>query len=283
MSTDKAMVTDALTRPIIGIENRTAQEAFDIMCDRIRRSAALAQAEQTVAAKPLEWIAPWPDEATDTRRSAVSLGLAYFVDEVDDHWEATLYYWGCGASISLGIYGTLDDVKAAAQSDYERRIRSALSAALSEAEQQPVAVKPLGEVIAYRGPLSTLSNGRDLKLNVPIGHIPIGTKLYAHPPAQREAGEAAAPVQDVDGLTPEGYVADFIAHGEKSTRKLPPWEQAYQDAGLIDEAANRGYIWIGRDVACTVEVTPHGRTAAELHRLRQAMSTPSPQTREDGL
>lgn len=25
-----------LTRPIIGIENRTAQEAFDIMCDRIR-------------------------------------------------------------------------------------------------------------------------------------------------------------------------------------------------------------------------------------------------------
>lgn len=27
---------DDLTRPIIGIENRTAQEAFDIMCDRIR-------------------------------------------------------------------------------------------------------------------------------------------------------------------------------------------------------------------------------------------------------
>lgn len=28
-----------LTRPIIGIENRTAQEAFDIMCDRIRRAS----------------------------------------------------------------------------------------------------------------------------------------------------------------------------------------------------------------------------------------------------
>ena len=27
---------DRLTRPIIGIENRTPQEAFDIMCDRIR-------------------------------------------------------------------------------------------------------------------------------------------------------------------------------------------------------------------------------------------------------
>jgi len=46
MSTDKAMVTEALTRPIIGIENRTAQETFDIMCDRIRRSAALSEAEQ---------------------------------------------------------------------------------------------------------------------------------------------------------------------------------------------------------------------------------------------
>ena len=29
-----------LTRPIIGIENRTAQEAFDIMCDRIRSALA---------------------------------------------------------------------------------------------------------------------------------------------------------------------------------------------------------------------------------------------------
>jgi len=26
---------DELTRPIIGIENRTAQEVFDIMCDRM--------------------------------------------------------------------------------------------------------------------------------------------------------------------------------------------------------------------------------------------------------
>lgn len=35
-TTDNAMVTDGLTRPIVGINNRTAQEAFDIMCDRIR-------------------------------------------------------------------------------------------------------------------------------------------------------------------------------------------------------------------------------------------------------
>lgn len=31
---------DTLTRPIIGIKNRTAQEVFDIMCDRIRAEVA---------------------------------------------------------------------------------------------------------------------------------------------------------------------------------------------------------------------------------------------------
>jgi iron-sulfur cluster repair protein YtfE (RIC family) len=29
-------VSNDITRPIIGIENRTAQEVFDIMCDRVR-------------------------------------------------------------------------------------------------------------------------------------------------------------------------------------------------------------------------------------------------------
>lgn len=31
---------DRLTRPIAGIENRTPQEVFEIMCDRIRGSRA---------------------------------------------------------------------------------------------------------------------------------------------------------------------------------------------------------------------------------------------------
>ena len=34
--------TLALTRPIVGIENRTAQEVFDIMCDRFRLAALVA-------------------------------------------------------------------------------------------------------------------------------------------------------------------------------------------------------------------------------------------------
>lgn len=42
------MTTGDLTRPIVGIENRTAAEVFDIMCDRIRR-ARPAPAQEPVA------------------------------------------------------------------------------------------------------------------------------------------------------------------------------------------------------------------------------------------
>lgn len=36
MTQDKTALPEGLTRPIIGIEHRTAQEVFDIMSDRIR-------------------------------------------------------------------------------------------------------------------------------------------------------------------------------------------------------------------------------------------------------
>jgi hypothetical protein len=41
-----------VTRPIIGIENRTAQEVFDIMCDRFTR-----------ATQPLSLTVDWPADA----------------------------------------------------------------------------------------------------------------------------------------------------------------------------------------------------------------------------
>lgn len=53
-------------RPIIGIENRTAQEAFDIMADRIKRftPALLASAEREVRYREaLRGIAETPDAA----------------------------------------------------------------------------------------------------------------------------------------------------------------------------------------------------------------------------
>jgi len=54
-------MTEKLTRPIIGIENRTAQEVFDMMCDRIRRTPA---PEGEVVGDPVLW-KDRPDEWTD--------------------------------------------------------------------------------------------------------------------------------------------------------------------------------------------------------------------------
>lgn len=45
-----------LTRPIIGIENRTAQEVFDIMCDRFRRVPSPSPAPGAVEAQ-IAWTA----------------------------------------------------------------------------------------------------------------------------------------------------------------------------------------------------------------------------------
>lgn len=55
--TTSAPVED-LTRPIIGIENRTAQEVFDIMSDRIRGAerTRLALGE---GAKAVGWLRKW--------------------------------------------------------------------------------------------------------------------------------------------------------------------------------------------------------------------------------
>ena len=58
-----------LTRPIIGIENRTAQEVFDIMCDRFR-AAERALAERAGGVKAPIGYALVPVEPTDRMVSA---------------------------------------------------------------------------------------------------------------------------------------------------------------------------------------------------------------------
>lgn len=46
--------SNELTRPIIGIENRSAQEVFDIMCDRIRQALALRTPSDGVSDEMVE-------------------------------------------------------------------------------------------------------------------------------------------------------------------------------------------------------------------------------------
>lgn len=49
------MTTGDLTRPIVGIENRTAAEVFGIMCDRIRHAHAREAGAQEPVAVPAGW------------------------------------------------------------------------------------------------------------------------------------------------------------------------------------------------------------------------------------
>lgn len=93
--------------------------------------------------------------------------------------------------------------------------------------------------------------------------------LFATVPAEAIAystAPQAVPAEDIAGLTAEGYVSAFIDHSEETLVPLPAWERPYQDASLIEEARNKGYIWIDGDVACTVTVTSLGRTIAKLYK-----------------
>src|SRR5690348_11867738 len=56
---------EALTRPIIGIENRTAQEAFDIMADRIKRAHLPAYTVERELREALEPFASQADYFSD--------------------------------------------------------------------------------------------------------------------------------------------------------------------------------------------------------------------------
>lgn len=108
-----------LTRPIVGIENRTAQEVFDIMCDRIR--LARTEASAAVKAKTLEWT------KLSTGWIAHTAFHSYEVVKTDHGFMATY-------ANSDFAWGEEYAMKSAAQVDFERRILSALSPAPQEAE-----------------------------------------------------------------------------------------------------------------------------------------------------
>ena len=66
------------TRPIIGIENRTAQEVFDIMRDRLRTALATAEAEWDAAHNEALEKAAEVAEMTEflSKVQGVTMGLA---------------------------------------------------------------------------------------------------------------------------------------------------------------------------------------------------------------
>ena len=189
-----------MTRPIIGIENRTAQEVFDIMCDRFKIALS--------AAEPVAWQPRYKQEVIDHLRTVSDNVSEYAMtvfptkDQAEEYghgghqvrplyvappapsfavkeleWSPRndqLQYEVCAdtpfgryKTSNKGEYGfgwmqprqtvwsgflpTLEEAKAAAKTDYEARIRSALSAqsqvVAGDEEWQTVPKHPTGRMI----------------------------------------------------------------------------------------------------------------------------------------
>lgn len=95
-----------LTRPIIDIENRTAQEVFEIMCDRIRMAT-------NKPATDLEW-----EPAADSPGAMVAITAdgPYYA------WDNGSYgYWCLGRDVGKEVYGGIAAAKAAAYRDHKVR------------------------------------------------------------------------------------------------------------------------------------------------------------------
>ena len=175
MSTDKAMVTDSPMQFFSeNVDRWGAAEWFDRLAKAIRAQ----------------------DEACGLMHRAAK----------EDKWayEASLEtYRNIAASSAMRLVR-----------DYEQQVRAALLAALSEAEQQPVAGPSLGWKPANSSPRRFLllasycgEDNDQCTDKSPCPECLAMCNIYdedsqyrgtlAHPPAKREAGEAAAPVQDV--------------------------------------------------------------------------------------
>jgi hypothetical protein len=76
--TDKGeAMTEALVRPIIGIENRTAQEVFDIMSDRIRSALEPAPSAAEIREAALEEAAKQQEGMANAYQSEASTASDY--------------------------------------------------------------------------------------------------------------------------------------------------------------------------------------------------------------
>lgn len=66
----------------------------------------------------------------------------------------------------------------------------------------------------------------------------------------------------MSALSPENYVREWVADGRRNGLVRRPWEDAFQEAGAIQEAENRGYLSISRNAACDITLTPLGEAIA---------------------
>lgn len=136
---------DELTRPIVGIENRTAQEVFDIMCDRIRLSALPAG---VVKPKPLEWDEPKKPDlyCSYDYTKANGAGLTYQIEWKS--WKDYPGYCVYAGENMVGTFDTLEAAKSAAFADYSARIMSAIEPAGVGVETPPPSTHVVGDALS---------------------------------------------------------------------------------------------------------------------------------------
>ncbi|MCD1266904.1 hypothetical protein B5M44_22015 [Shinella sumterensis] len=132
-------------------------------------TAALSDQERAVevAIKPLDWHAEPPYHV------ARMFGNVYAVEA----WDGGVTLSGIGGRRD---FKTVSEAKAAAQADYEQRIRSALV---------DVRVEPVAEIVEATTPSAQIICGRDILFYDDMRSLPVGTKLYASP--HREGEDSA--------------------------------------------------------------------------------------------
>lgn len=112
-------MSETVTRPIIGIENRTAQEVFDIMCDRFLNQSTRSDPAVRDRVKPLEW-----DDQVDANgrwTSKAPDGFGNFYRVVHDDARAGDFYLFRGSRFYTDI-----EAKSRAQACHDAAIVAAL-------------------------------------------------------------------------------------------------------------------------------------------------------------
>jgi hypothetical protein len=170
-------------------------------------SAALSDKQAgEVKIKPLEW----PNDS-DWNIATSELGRYVVRPCLATNFSGQWLLMRAGAEDSdKTLYPSEDAAKAAAQADYEQRIRSALV--------DVPAVEPAGEAGEMPG-----SNGGFTMAVFKASDVPLGTKLYAHPP-HRE-GEDSAEVERLRDLLSraEEYVIDGVTNAKAEAEMNAPY------------------------------------------------------------
>jgi len=242
-----------LTRPIIGIENRTAQEVFDIMCDRIRRSASPSIGR--VGVKALEWQgdkAETPFGPYTVIRTPDGYQSRFQRDEIAH----------VGFNAVDMFYGARRAAQDHAQADYESRIRSTLVYHEEPAGDTQGAAKPVAwRAITVAGNvLYFAANDKPVEPSWEI--IP----LYAAPAAlvsPPDNGEAAETQESIGAWADEtfGVVTDLpravgrageeLAELKEAAETLTPQDMIVEMADVVIVLMRLANV-IGQDLTAAI-------------------------------